>query len=141
MRLKPLFERWTFQFSCVQCLLTKYDNDINWLQCDTCLKFFHPYCLAETDSELESKTTISSILCSVCMGTKLLSLSICEHEKEKEAMDTLYTSLKSQVLEMTRAAESLESEMDMFTSQSEHLYRQQLKLLNIDLQIYHGVQW
>ena len=27
--------------------------------------------------------------------------------------------------------------MDMFKSQSEHLYRQQLKLLNIDLQIYH----
>ena len=35
-RLNPLFGRWTFPFRCVQCLLTKYDNDINWLQCDTC---------------------------------------------------------------------------------------------------------
>ena len=35
-RLNPLFGRWIFPFSCVQCLLTKYDNDINWLQCDTC---------------------------------------------------------------------------------------------------------
>ncbi len=43
-RPDPKFKRWTFPWSCTNCLLTKYDNNILWSQCDECLKYFHPYC-------------------------------------------------------------------------------------------------
>ena len=137
-RPDPKFKRWTFPWSCTHCLLTKYDSNILWSQCDKCLKYFHPYCLAEIDQELGLKTTISSILCSGCQGSKDLSAIIEEHKMEKKSMDSEYNSIKMKVSELSRAAESLRSEVDMYTTESEHLYRKQLKMVNIDLQMYHG---
>ena len=137
-RPDPKFKRWTFPWSCTHCLLTKYDSNILWSQCDKCLKYFHPYCLAETEQELGLKTTISSVLCRGCQGSKDLSAIIEEHEMEKKSMDTEYNRIKMKVLQLSRASESLRSEVDMYTTESEHLYRKQLKILNIDLQVYHG---
>ena len=106
-RPDPKFKRWTFPRSCTNCLLTKYDNNILWSQCDKCLKYFYPYCLAETDQELELKTTISSVLCRGCQEFKDLSAIIDEHEMEIKSMDTEYNSIKMKVSELSRTVKSL----------------------------------
>ena len=75
-RPDPKFKRWTFPWSCTNCLLTKYDNNILWSQCDECLKYFHPYCLAETDQELELKQPFPVYCAEVVRNSKISRLSL-----------------------------------------------------------------
>ena len=52
----------------VCCVISEYDSNVNWIQCDTCLCWFHVLCEGFASSEIVQVKSSSTYNCLRCSG-------------------------------------------------------------------------
>ncbi|XP_065639825.1 uncharacterized protein LOC136072566 [Hydra vulgaris] len=84
----------------IRCLITKYDCNIDWVQCGRCQKLFHQFCEIIGGSEKNVLCDIEEYECLACQGEDLECLDLYISEKisfiraQREVLDVEYIRLQ-----------------------------------------------
>ncbi|XP_065678677.1 uncharacterized protein LOC124819115 [Hydra vulgaris] len=96
----------------IRCLITKYDCNIDWVQCGTCQKLFHQFCEIIGDSEKSVLCDIEKYECLACQGEDIECLDLYISEKiyfiraQREVLDTEYIKLQVECEDLEKISKS-----------------------------------
>ncbi|XP_065677213.1 uncharacterized protein LOC124808854 [Hydra vulgaris] len=121
----------------IRCLITKYDCNIDWVQCGTCQKLFHQFCEIIGDSEKSVLCDIEKYECLACQGEDIECLDLYISEKisfiraQREVLDTEYIKLQLECEDLEKISKS-----SMGTH--ERSLNKALEDMKVERQAYHG---
>ena len=80
------------------CVISKYDTDIGWAECDKCFKWMHVLCEGFSSEERESLSTNLHFHCLSCSGTSDLSVFVANKfdfiRKRQKELETEIVELR-----------------------------------------------
>ena len=131
----------TPQESCgsVHCVISEYDSNVDWVKCDTCMRWFHLLCEGYATSEVLQVKTLATYSCLVCSKSvsnldslKKYNLSRLESLREKQtAAEQEFFLLRDECFDLKKQVDAMVGPLE----------KQLLKVLDdikVNRQAYHG---
>ncbi|XP_065678012.1 uncharacterized protein LOC136093059 [Hydra vulgaris] len=121
----------------IRCLITKYDCNIDWVQCGTCQKLFHQFCEIIGGSEKNVLCDIEKYECLACQGEDLECLDLYISEKisfiraQREVLDVEYIRLQIECEDLEKIS------ISSMGTHERSLYKA-LEDMKVERQAYHG---
>ncbi|XP_065685093.1 uncharacterized protein LOC136097065 [Hydra vulgaris] len=121
----------------IRCLITKYDCNIDWVQCGTCQKLFHQFCEIIGGSEKNVLCDIEKYECLACQGEDLACLDLYISEKisfiraQRKVLDVEYIRLQIECEDLEKIS------ISSMGTHERSLYKA-LEDMKVERQAYHG---
>ena len=123
----------------VNCIITKSDEDISWVQCDVdeCEAWYHTMCEVLTPlEEMTIENENSSYTCLKCSGNSQDVIEVCEMKIAKLVAEE--DQINEEVIENTIACDNNKAQCKDTMGQKEKELSEALESIHVVRQAYHG---